>query len=144
MTVSTIAQARNEMLAVLKTAWEAGTESAELPMLYWDRAQDPPTEGSWARATVQHSTGRQATLSGATGERRFRSTGIITVQLFTVSDDGLVLSDALVQIVKNAFAGVTTSPGGVHLRNVRPREIGHDGIWFNTNVLADFEYDEVR
>lgn len=144
MTVSSTTQARNEIMSLLKAAWDADTTSCEFPMLYWDTAQKTPTEGAWARATMQHGSGGQATLSNEVGARRFRYTGAVTVQLFTPTGDGLVLSDQLVQVVKNAFAGVTTNPGNIHLRNVRSQEIGQDGVWFNTNVLADFEYDEVR
>ena len=56
----------------------------------------------------------------------------------------MTLSDQLATIVKDAFEGVATSPGRVLFRNVRYNEVGQDGQWFQQNVLADFEYDEVR
>lgn len=144
MTVSSMTQARDEVMAVLKAAWDANSSSQDVPLLYWDTAQKPPSEGAWARAIMQHGGGGQATLSGETGSRRFRYTGIVTIQLFTPTGGGLVLSDTLAQVVRNALAGVTTDPGQVHLRNVRSVEVGQEGVWFHTNVLADFEYDEVR
>lgn len=141
---ATIQQARDEILSTLTTAWLGDPASADLPMLYPDRSQEPPKQGAWARVTVQHNTGRQVTLSGETGARRFRRTGIVTVQIFTPLGDGLTLGDELTMIAGRAFEGITTA-SGVIFRNVRNHEVGKDKQgWFQTNVLADFEYDEVR
>lgn len=142
---ATVSQARNEMHALFKAAWEAEEISRDLPVLYGDvPGLLPPSEGNWARITVQHQEGFQATLSGATGNRRFRRLGVVTVQVFTEFGDGQVDADALGIITKNTFEGEVTSPGRVIFRNVRLNEVGQDGQWFQTNVLADFEYDEVR
>lgn len=141
---ATVTQARDEMLTTFRTAWTAGPPSSTLPVLYPDVSQEVPSSGAWARVTVKHSYGEQATLSGETGQRRFRHTGIVTVQIFTPTGDGQVLSDQLVAIAKGAFEGVTTSPGRVMFRNVRVNEVGQQGQWFQVNVLADFEYDEVK
>jgi hypothetical protein len=141
---ATVTQARDEMLATFRTAWTAGPPSSTLPVLYPDVSQEVPSSGAWARVMVKHSYGEQATLSGETGQRRFRHTGIITVQIFTPTGDGQVLNDQLIAIAKGAFEGVTTSPGRIMFRNVRINEVGQDGQWFQVNVLADFEYDEVK
>ena len=141
---ATIDQARDEMLGVFREAWVASSASQQLPVMWPDVDDDLPTEGAWARVSINHGTGGQATLSGDTGKRRYRHTGFIVVQLFTTRGDGLVLNGQLCTIVKQAFEGVTTCPGQVTFYRVRVREIGPDGQWFQTNVLADFEYDEVR
>lgn len=133
-------QARDEILATFQEAWA----STGVPVLYADRAQDVPDDGAWARISVQHQDGNQATLSGAVGQRRFRHTGTVFVQVFTPFDDGMVQNDELVMIAKDAFEGTVTSPGGVIFRRVRINEVGQDGQWFQTNVLASFEYDQIR
>ena len=137
-------QAKDEMSKVFRDAWLADPLSAGLPVLYPDVADDPPDAGSWARVTVRHSNGGQATLTGALGKRRYRYVGFIAVQIFVERADGEVSIDALAMIVKNAFEGVTTSPGRVAFYRVRVNEVGQSGVWLQTNVLADFEYDEVR
>ena len=144
MTVTDVTQARSEIHTRFKTVWDADSASQNVTVLYADTAQDPPPEGSWARITVRHADGAQATLSGETGARRFRQFGVVTVQVFTSTGDGQVTSDVLVAIAKFAFEGVATSPGRVLFRNVRIQEVGQDGAWFQSNVLADFEYDEVK
>lgn len=132
-------QARDEILAKFKEAWDP----TGVPVLYSDRAQDVPDDGSWARVTVRHQAGEQATLSDGIGRRRFRHTGTVFVQIFTPFDDGMVESDELATIAKDAFEGEVT-PGRVIFRRVRINEIGQDGQWFQTNVLAEFEYDLIR
>ena len=136
-------QARDECHTMFKTAWEAVGPSQGVSVLYADVAQDVPTSGSWARFTMKHSIGGQATLSGETGLRTFRRTGVISVQIFTPTGDGNVLADQLADIAKNAFEG-KASPGQVWFRDVTSNEIGQDGVWFQTNVFVGFEYDEVR
>ena len=141
---ATPTQARDEVLTKFKEAWEADATSADVPILYNDVAQDVPDSGSWARVTVRHLDGYQATLAGAVGVRRFRHEGVVTVQIFTPFSDGLVESDALAEIAKNAFEGEVTTPGRVIFRRVRLNEVGQTGQWFQVNVLANFEYDEIR
>jgi len=137
-------QARDEILAKFHEAWDADETSAEVPVLYSDIAQDVPAEGAWARVTVRHASGNQATLSSGIGQRRFRHEGAVIVQIFTPFNDGMEDSDDLAAIAKQAFEGEVTSPGRVIFRRVRINEIGQDGQWFQTNVLADFEYDHIH
>ncbi len=141
---ATLIQARDEILTQFKTTWEGDVVSQDLPVLYRDVPQDIPSSGDWARVTIQHNFGEQVTLSGETGARRFRQFGIVTVQIFTETGKGMELSDTLAMIAKTAYEGVTTLPGRVEFRRVRVNEVGQDGTWFQQNVLADFEYDEVR
>lgn len=143
MTVANVTEARDEILTVFRTAWMAGSPSNTIPVLYPDVDKPAPSEGHYARVSVQHTNGFKATLSNRIGERRFRKVGFVTVQIFTVRGNGLVLSDQLAQIGKDAFEGART-PGGVIFRDVQTPEIGPDGIWFHRQVVANFEYDEVR
>lgn len=141
---ATVSQAKDEILAQYRTTWLADSTSVDVPIHWWNvRNQKPPTSGAWARITVQHAFGGQPTVGKNAGARRYRRTGLVTVEIWTPSGDS-TLADALSMIALSAFEGKRTSPGGVWFRNVRPNEIGQDGVWFKTNVLADFVYDEVR
>lgn len=138
---ATMSQARDEVYAKFAAAWAA----TELPILYPDTKAEPiPATGAWCRITVSHNTSRHATLGGETGNRRFRRFGIVTVQIFTEYGDGQVTADRLATIARDAFEGEVTSPGRVIFRNVRVVDVGQDGPWTQTNVLAEFEYDEIR
>jgi hypothetical protein len=137
--------ARDEIVDHFTTIWNA--QASPPPLLYQDRRRDLPASGSYARITVNHNTAPQVTLGGKTslggsGER-FRNFGIVTVQIFTDSDDGLTTSDVLVKVALDAFRGQKTGEDRVEFRNTRMNEIGQDGPWHQTNVLAEFDYDEV-
>lgn len=145
--MTTLAAAKNEMAAAFRDAWLADPLSADLPVLYLDVADKPPTSGAWARFTVRHSLGGQATLAGDSGKRRYRHTGFVVVQVFVERHDRAgaeTTMDALLSIAKAAFQGTRTTPGGVVFYRARVNEVGVSGVWLQNNVLADFEYDEVR
>lgn len=146
---ATIETARDDITKMFLDAWEADAISQNLPVIYWDLPNEIPSEDSgdsppaWARLTIQHTWGSQATLSGDTGKRRWLRRGMATVQIFTPTGDGLSLSDKLTMVAMRAFEGRSTA-SGIWFRYVRADEVGPDGVWFQTNVLASFEYDEVR
>lgn len=141
---ATTKQARDEILAKFHEAWDADATSSVVPVLYSDVAQDIPDSGPWARVTIRHATGNQATLSNGIGQRRFRHEGQVFVQIFTPFNDGMEDADDLAAIAKQAFEGEVTSPGRVIFRRVRINEVGQDGQFFQTNVVTDFEYDHIH
>ena len=147
---STIKNARDEIISIFYTAWQADSTSNGLKVLYDDVISDVPTtpdaDGNlpaWARITVAHTGGTQGSLSDQNGMRRWTRTGIVTVQIFTPIGTGLSLADELSMIAVAAFEGKST-PSNIWFRNVSNKEIGTDGEWFQTNVSAEFTYDEVR
>jgi hypothetical protein len=140
--MTTPAEAVEQILTIFKTAWDGATSSA--PVMYQNISNvGKPDDETWTRVMVQHQDGAQVTLRAESGERRFRSFGLFTAQIFTPIGEGLTSSLALGKVIKNALEGVTTS-GGVIFRNVRLVDVGSSGNHYQTNVLADFEYDEVR
>jgi hypothetical protein len=141
---ATIAQAIDEIHGIFKTAWDADSSSQNVPVLYSDVSDEPPVSGAWARITISHSSSFQATLSSDSGTRRYRRVGTVTVEVYTPTGGGRVLSTTLSTIAKNAFEGVTTAPGQVIFRNARLIEVGQEGNKYHVNILADFEYDEVK
>lgn len=139
---ATLTQARDDLLSAVSTAW-----GATGPVDYEDQpntVQIPP-DGAipWIRVTIRHTTGRQATLSNAIGARRFRRFGVILVQVFSPLGSSMRDPETHTNLIVNALEGITTE-NGVITRNVRINEIGSEGIWFQTNVVADFEYDQIK
>lgn len=146
----TIEQARDEIHTLFKTAWDAGIETTGKVVHYWDAKKAVPTTNdadsnpdSWARITLQHAVGSQASLANRSGQKRFRRSGLVTVQVFTPLGTGLNIGDKIYKIVVDAFEGKVT-PGNVWFRNVRLNEVGPSGSWFQANIIADFEYDEIK
>lgn len=146
MPISTIEEARDEILTHFTTAWNA--QASPPILLYDDRERDLPDNAPYARIMVEHNLSTQVTVGGKKalggGGQRFRRTGLVTVQIFTPFGDGLTDSDPLVDLVLDIFEGEETSSDRVEFRNVRPNEVGQNGAWHQTNVLAEFVYDRVK
>lgn len=142
MSSCTYAQARDDVLAMVKTAWALAPETY---VMIWDDLKGviPTTMKPWARTTLKHNDGRQATLCGDSGQKHFERNGILTIQLFTPSGDGLYAADSLIALFTAAFEGKQSSRG-IWFKNVRINEIGEDGAFFQTNIIIEFEYYEVK
>lgn len=143
MPVASITLARDSIVSTFKTAWDAQTPP--IPLLIFDDAkQDIPSGGTpFARITVRHNLVEQATLGGI-GGRRFRRFGIVAIEIYTPAGEGLTDADKFAKVALDAFEGKNTGGDAIEFRNTRVNEVGQDGPWFQTNVLADFEYDEVK
>lgn len=146
MPVATIAEARDEILTYFTTAWNTlGTP----PLLFYDdKHLDPPDDAPYARIQVEHNTFGQQTLGGKIsaggGGRRFNRSGLVTVQVFTPSGDGLTSSDTLVDFVLDTLEGEETGSDRIEFRDVRANEVGQDGPWHQTNIIAEFHYGRVK
>lgn len=146
---ATYAEALDQIQDLFTTAWLANGTSAPFPIQYWDidtpdpsavdGDNNPPT---FARIMIFHTNFPQVTLSNEGGASRYRAEGLVTVQVRTPKNDGQILAAELVEVVLDAFRKAST-PGDILFRNVRPNEVGRNGIHFQTDVLADFEYDQV-
>lgn len=144
MPIASFTAARDAIIGHFRTEWNA--QSAPVPeVLYQDDKKDTPSgNDSWARVTVLHNVSGQVTM-GPPNNRRFRRQGLVTVQIFTPFGDGLTDSDIFAKVALDAFEGKETGGGDtVEFRNVRMEEIGQNGNWHQTNVIAEFEYDEVK
>lgn len=147
MPIDTIAEARDEILSYFTTIWNAQTPPVP-SLMYDDKHNDLPDDASWARIKVQHNAVRQVTVGGRVstggGGMRFRRVGLITVQIFTPVGDGLTQSDTLVDLVVDAFEGEDTGSDRVEFFNTRSNEVGSEGAWHQTNVIAEFRYDRIK
>src|SRR3546814_15437027 len=86
----------------------------------------------------QRTLGGKPSLGGA--GRRFRRTGILTIQIFTPFGDGLTIGDPLVDLVVDALEGEDTGSDRNEFRSVTANEVGDEGVWHQTNVTSGFEY----
>lgn len=147
--MTAVADARDDILGTLKTAWDADPSSQDLDIL-WSDAPDNVTDHEeylnnprvgWARATVVHTPIGGLRTIGTSPNRKFERTGTIFVQLFTPTGKGLNLADQLVRVVLGAFEGVRTA-NGVWFRDSGFNEVGQNGNHHQTNVTVSFVYDE--
>lgn len=142
MPEASITTARDAILTLFKTAWDA--QSPPVPAVEYTDNFPTDKDGSdeWAWIRVQHGPAKQATM-GETGGRYFTRWGTVRVQIYTPLGEGRNRADTLAEVAAAAFEGETTASGTVWFRDVRIQEGGADPPWALTNVLADFEYDRV-
>lgn len=136
---ATYQEARDQIFGAFWTAWQT---LDPVPLVFWEEVglpDHPPASAAWAAAFINHRGSEQAALADFTIGRRFRNSGIVTIQIFSPLDDPDT-SQTYAAVVRDAFQGNSTE-GGVWFRNARIEEVGIDGPWFHVNVLAEFEYD---
>lgn len=126
----------NAIFALIKTAWEATSTG---PIFWPDKPCEIPTSGEWARVSIQHGDGGQASLSDANGVQKFTALGIVYVQVFTELGKSHPRGYALSEAVLNAFRKAKIS--GIMLHRGRIREIGADGAFYQIQALTAFEYE---
>lgn len=107
-----------------------------------DTPSTVPENIEWVRPSIHHLAGRQTTLSGDAGQRRFNRQGVLTIQCFTPIGDGHSAADKLVGDIVEYFEAIRNSP--IWYRNIRAIEIGKEGSTVQVNVIADFTYEHVH
>jgi hypothetical protein len=150
MTLPTFDSARDEILGLFNVYWTANTPALNggtaVPIRWEGQdAGDPPPAGSpWARIVVRHTDSRQSTLAPV-GQGRATRYGLVTVQVFAPlsNGDGLSLAENLAIIARAAYERRSTA-SGIWFRNPTIREVGPDGSWYQTNLVVQFEYDELN
>ena len=136
----TPAEAKDVILGIFKTVWDTPTPRiavySDLP------GTKPASNVVWARAIVQHAEGRQSSLAGVSGTRRFTDEGTFFIQVFAPVGDGSTACLAAAREVQDAYRDAKHP--NVWFRDVKLREVGADGTFYQINVSGTFSYDEVR
>lgn len=138
---ATIVQARDDMNGLVKSILTAAYSDVQV---FWDGIEqaDPPDPLiSWARVTIRHTNGGQASLAGAFGRRRWQRSGLLMVQCFaSLPKGGVDKAVAMGEALLNGVQAVQT-PNGVWFRNGTSNEVGKDNPWYQVNFSANFTYD---
>jgi len=126
------------MLALVETV---ATAQSITNMFFDDNENQRPDDTSvdWIRATVRHRVGDRSSLARKDGGSKHRQTGFLNIEIFTTYGDGLVKSDTL----SNAFATAlrASTDSDIWFRRISEIEVGQDGGWYKSDVLAEFEYE---
>lgn len=139
--------ALDDILGFVSSHWNLQTAAllGSAVKIVYEEAGDPSPRDQtepWGRLTVTLANARQATF-GAIGNRRFERMGLVTMQLFVPKARGVTVNARLAKIATDSMEG-KSSPLGVWFRNVRATELGPEGPWYRTNVVADFVYDDIK
>lgn len=148
--MTTMAKARDEISAFVNAAWITARYNGQPLLMRWTGAGKPdlpPTDVPWARTTIVNTGSDQRTLGGP-GGRTFERRGTVQIQIFTPLSDSarLSLAEVYSTLVRDSLEGRAT-PSGVWFRMVSVKDVGVDedsGAWWQTNVSAVFNYDEIK
>lgn len=97
---------------------------------------------AYVRLSVQFALGSQSAM-GLIGDRCYRNTGTVFVQVFTPVGGGKSPNTVLATQARNVFRGVQL-PGGLWFRDEGITHVGPEGRWYQQNVTANFIFDEVE
>ena len=140
--MTTMVEATDTVCAVFKAAWDPTAYDVDWPNVRRPGPALYDGQEPWARVSVDINDAEQRTM-GQTGARRFTRQGNITVQVFVPAGErGLEEARLLCMVALNAFEGISLD--GVRFVRVKPKDVGPDGPWYQVNVSADFEFDEVK
>lgn len=149
--MATVREARVDIGTHLRDGWRDNPTSLAVPLYFEGQKYTPPAPTlPWALCSIRHNTGTQSGFRD--GEERYEYTGILILQLFTPlvdangRNDALALNDELAQIAREILEGARTENAGAIFINVSSREIGADtkAGWFQTNIVAEFRYENIH
>lgn len=113
-------------------------EQASVPFTFED-VDYTPTEGqAWVRLTILPGEQTQASMGTY---RRFRRTGVVSVQIFTPAGSGDGLAKELADSVADIFLGRTVE--GVIFRGTGLTRVGVDGAWTVWNANTPYQADDL-
>ena len=138
MTVISQAEAVKEMAKMILPV-----ELAWLVLPGKPLATKPDATQHWARVSFDHGDTFQASLANVNGKRRFRSDGVLMIEVHWPFGD-MTGGYEYAQQFADVFEG-KESASGIWFRNVTVRESKDKAsAWFRLDVLIDFEYDRIK
>lgn len=145
--------ARKSIFLLVNTLWtsEAPAVIGYTPEIRWqgvEQATLPGNDKFWMRASTNNVTtsqvGHRMPEEGVS-DVVYRTVGFVTLQIFAPMNqrDSYAKGELLSEIGQRMFMARETA-GSVWFRNPRIRELDNDGAWFRWNVIADYEFDQIR
>lgn len=145
--------ARKEMLAHVNTCWDERSAAivGYIPEIRWQGDERPGLPGAdkyWMRASTNTVTTRQRghmVPEAGISKPVYDNFGFITLQLFAPmkSPESYAKGELLAELGQRMFMASETG-GSVWFRNPRIRELDNDGTWYRWNVIADYQFSQVK
>lgn len=147
-------QARKSMIALVEQCWNAraGAIVGYVPEIRYQGVEEGKVPGSdkfWMRFGTTTVTTRQSghqLPDGPEGSPVVYDTyGFVTLQMFAPmkGKDTWSKGELLSELGQRMFMASETG-GGVWFRNPRIRELNNDGTFYRWNVIADYQYSQVK
>lgn len=115
-------------------------DTQSLPTQYDNQDFTPPDQAIWARLTILPGESFKVS-SGGQGGSRFRTPGVMIVQIFQPFGQGDKEGLELADVVKTAFRSMNVD--SVTYRTPLISTIGRTGPWWQINVNCPFYNDDI-
>lgn len=144
-------EARDEMYAFFRTHFNlvaAGIVGYVPQVVYRNNEPTgkPPSDKFWLRVSIQTVQAPQTAFGencGSIGKRRYTESGLFFIQLFapkSLNGSDEVLSK-FAKALRDGYRGKTTT-NGIWFRNARVNELTPEELFYRSNVVTEFEYDD--
>ncbi len=134
-------EAIDAVLTLVKSTWDGMTAAP----LYYDNkgAVRPDVPALFGRAVVRHTFAERASLGSAGhGSKVNRRYGNCFVQMFVPQGEGTEEIRTYAETMANAFEDANHSLG-VRVMDTQLNELGSDGVYWQINVVLNFNYDRI-
>lgn len=120
-----------------------GTMTPAPELRFTDVEKGEIPEGYFARFTMQPVFERQRTFRNGE-DQRYQSSGVIIIQVFAPRSDqqGAERQRLLAEVARGIFRGKTFD-GCIWFRNVRINRLDAEAKYLRTNVVMEYEFDEI-
>jgi hypothetical protein len=150
-------QARKQMFALVDGVWNAkaaaivGGSDPYVPHIRYQGAEEgalPGADKFWMRCSTQGvmnpQRGHRMPETGIS-QPVYDNIGFITLQIFAPMKVGesYAKGELLAELGQCMFMASETG-GSVWFRNPRIRELDNDGTWYRWNVIADYQFSQVK
>lgn len=139
--------AKDEIFNVVASDWDATLSpivgnNHELRFFGLKYSSEVPVNKYWGRLSLQTVDESQDTLRN--GLRRYRSVGIVFVQLFAPINDSQVATklDSIADAVRDLFRHCTAADNVQFSRARVVDNIDPEPAWLKVNVVSEFEYNQ--
>jgi len=140
----------DELLGMIKTAWDAGALSIAgyEPEIRWPGnpiGTKPDMTKYWGRPSTQIVLDGQSSLANDQGLRRYQAQGLLYFQLFCPRNvaDSLENGRLLAEVIRTAFREGSPS-GDLWFRNQKIVELPETDESYPINVVVEFLYDTLQ
>lgn len=146
-------QARKQLLAHVQNCWNAGAAAIVdyIPEIRFQGVEVPELPGAdkyWMRCSTNTvATPQRGHRMPEVGISKpvYDNIGFITLQLFAPmkSPESYAKGELLAELGQGMFMASETG-GSIWFRNPRIRELDNDGTWYRWNVIADYQFSQVK
>ncbi len=134
----TFEEARDEIFALLKTAWDTTGFPIKWPGIKFSK---PEPSATYAEVIFHHLAGGQVAFGS--GVSMWRRAGSLLFRVNTPMGEGFTDTYSLAKVITDAIEGNATQ-GGVWFRETSIREGDEVGGYDRVTVETIFEYTEVK